>query len=302
MFKIIKTPIIGGSENSTNIGVNMNYKVTMGYNSENGTITVDIQKAKKEDLNRDETLMPTTFEDVASRTFTAADFVKDSDHTGWFVDYDVETNTILDPQETLLWSSKQVGRNSNYHMGKMQSDFLDRYSDKLLPLFMIKCFDKLSTGFDASLLSFWVHETDGGHPCDTVVTNENIETMTVAEKHEWIGNNLVPEITFEVYDANGVQINAQITKVRRSQYTVTLPAADAYTVKHIVSKPNFTNTLNTYNIEVVNGTSNKTRIIVGDGESNVLLNTSGLNAGDFTKVKTHIGRFYGFSELWITFE
>ena len=302
MFKIIKTPIISGSETSQTIGVNSNYKITMGYNPTTKVISVDVQVAKKQDLNRDETLLPTTFEDVASREFTAADFPKSSDHTGWFVDYDVTTNTITDPVETLKWSSQQPRRNSTYHMGQMQSDFLNRYSDKLIPLFMIKCFDKQSVDFEACVLSFWFHETEGGHPADTVITNSDAEVMTVQEKHAYLGSNIVPEVTFKVFDSNGVEVTAPLTKVARSQYKVTLPVSNSYTVKHIFSKPNFGDVLNVYNIEVVNGTANKTRIVVGDGESNVLLNTSGLSAGDFTKVKTHIGDFFGFSELWITYE
>lgn len=295
MFKIIKTPVIA-AEGTDKIGINSNYRSTIGYNATTKTVSVLVEKLVKEDLTREEDA-PVVYEEVASRNFTSSDFLQTTDHMSWFVEFDVETGVISDPIETLEWSKTLPTRNSFFHHGGLQTAYAARYSDALLPLFYINSFNKQLTDFSGSLLQIW-------HAPNTVI-NATADEMTNMEKHAWLRDNVISEVSFEILDSAGAPVTATPAlqgNTLKNQYSVTLPVADEYTIRHIFTKPNFGGVQNTYDVVVVNGSSTKNRIVVGEGQSDVIINTRGLSAGEFTKVKTNCGKFFGFSELWITYE
>lgn len=295
MFKIIKTPVLA-AEGTEKIGINSNYRNTIGYNATTKTISVVVEKIVREDLTREEEA-PVVYEEVASKNFTPNDFPQTTDHMSWFVEFDVETGKISDPIESLEWSKNLPNRNAFFHHGGLQTAYAARYSDVLLPLFYINSFNKELTDFSGSLLQIW--------QAPNTVINATADEMTNMEKHAWLRDNVISEVSFEILDSAGVPVTATQSlqgNTLKNQYSVTLPVADEYTIRHIFTKPNFTDVQNTYEVVVVNGSSTKNRIVVSEGQSDVIINTRGLAAGDFTKVKTNSGKFFGFSELWITYQ
>jgi hypothetical protein len=111
-----------------------------------------------------------------------------------------------------------------------------------------------------------------------------------------------------------------------NQYKVNLPAQDDYNIRVVFSRhlgDYITDGLyinNTFEIDCVNGVANKTRLIAGRTEAksaimlsqhdnkprktfagleNILINTTGLVAGDYIKLKLNLGNFKSYAELWI---
>jgi len=295
MFKIIKSKVVA-AEGTDKLGVNSNYRNTIGYNSQTKTISVLVEKVVREDLNREEDA-PLTYLEVDSREFTTLDFPQTTDHMSWFVEFDVQTGKISNPIESLEWAKNLPNRNSVFHHGGLQTAYLARYSEDLLPLIYINSFNKNATDFSSSLLQIW--------EAPNTIINATAEELLNMEKHHWLRDNVFPEVEYEILDANGDAVTAPLTlqgNNLKNQYTVTLPAADEYTIRHIFTKPNFETIENTYDVNIVNGSSTKNRIVIAEGQSDVLINTRGLSAGDFTKVKLNSGKYTGFSELWITYQ
>lgn len=306
MYKLVKT-IILGSDITGAIGINTNYRSTMGYNDTSKTISVKVEKLVKEDLTREESA-PITYEVVAEREFAVSDFIRQGDHNSWCVDFDVTTETITDPLNILVWGDEQRAKNPAFRFNDLRAGLTARYSIDLLPLFILKSLDNIDS-FDHSLLTFLVTkpaETVSAY--DTVITNTDVEEMTYEQRSAWFNTEITPHITIQVLDledtvvATPFKTNTHPSAARDNNYTVTLPVADAYKLRYTFDKPHFGDTPNTYNVTVINGNVNKNRIVIGAGTEDLILNSSYLVAGDYTKVKLNIGLLQSFSELWITYE
>lgn len=315
MYKIVKT-IILGSDVTGNIGVNVNYRNTMGYNTTTKTILVKVEKLIKDDLTREES--PTvTYETVAEREFTVSDFVRQGDHNSFCVDFDVATQTITDPLNLLVFGEEQRIKNSNFKFSDLRSAITARYSFELLPLFILKSFDDIDS-FEHSLLTFLVPKhTEDTSSYDTILTNSDVEEMTFEQRSDYFNNELLPRIEVQILDLED-QVIATPTKIVstsapvgttaiiinpifENRLTVTLPVANAYKIRYTFTRPNFKDTTNTYTVSVINGNVNKNRIVVAEGTEDIILNSTYLTAGDFTKVKLNIGLYMSFAELFITY-
>jgi hypothetical protein len=306
MFKIIKTQITGSLKEGSEIGINANYRTTMGYDSEDKTISVKVEKVNRPDLTREEDV-EVTYTEVASRIFGVQDFPRNTDNITWFTEYDVEANKITDPVEIWDWvatlhQKSPPAANVTYTLGSLQTDFAAHFNSKLLPLFHLASFNKSAEDFDDSMLQFYTTNTDETSlsPSDTVLSNTNLDIKNSLEKMIWYSSNVLPQITYDVLDADGNVVNVQQTKtVTPRHQKVSLAKADEYSVRINFAKPAFENVSNTYNVTVVNGGINKNRIVISEGSSTVLINARGLNSGDFVKLKLNIGKYVSFAEFWI---
>lgn len=309
MFKIIKTKIEASLKPNSEIGLNENFRTTMGYNSADKTISVLVESVNRPDLTRDEEA-PLTYTEVASRIFGIQDFPQTTDCVAWFTVYDVEANKISDP--IVVWDWVATLKNPTipeagkpYTVGSLQTDLLSYFSPKVLPLFHLGNFHRLVPNFDGALLQFFVTNTDETtlRGSDTVLLNPNLEVMTTLEKNLWNSYNALPQITFDVLDIDGNVVNVQQTQEMSTRHKkVTLPKADDYFVKINFAKPEFETVSNTYDVTIVNGGINKNRIVISEGSSIVTINARGLNSGDFVKLKLNVGKFVSFAEFWITIQ
>lgn len=309
MFKILKTQIVAALKEGAEIGINANYRTTMGYNSVEKTISVKVEKVKKPDLTREEDV-EITYEEVASRVFGVQDFPQNTDNITWFTEFDVETNKISDPMEIWDWvatlnQKTPPAANVPYTIGSLQTDFAAHFNPKLLPLFHLGSFNKSVENFEGSILQFYVTNADETtlSPSDTILTNQNLVIETSLEKAQWVSVNVLPQISYDVLDADGNVVDVEQTKtVTPRHQKVSLPKADEYFVRINFTKPEFKNVSNTYNVSVVNGGINKNRIVISEGSSVVLVNARGLNSGDFVKVKLNVGKYNSFAEFWIVIQ
>jgi len=309
MFKIIKTKIEGSLKPNSELGFNANFRTTMGYDSVDKTISVLVESVNRPDLTREENA-EVTYTEVASRIFGVEDFPQTTDCVTWFTVYDVEANKISDP--IVVWDWVETLKNRTippagkpYTVGSLQTDLLAYFSPKILPLFHLGNFHRLVPNFEGALLQFFVTNTDDTELSvfDTVLTNSNLEIMTTLEKNQWNSYNALPQITYDVLDADGNVVNVQQTQEMSTRHQkVTLPKADDYFVRINFTKPVFKTVSNTYDVTVVNGGINKNRIVISEGSSVVTINARGLESGDFVKLKLNVGKFLSFAEFWITIQ
>lgn len=297
MFKIIKTKI-SGLEGSDKLGINNNYRTTVGYNAANKSITVSVDKVVRPDLTREETV-ECSFTNVDERTFTVADFPLLTDNCAWMVDFDVSTEKITNPLEVLEFTKTVYTGNNNFHQS-MNNSIVSRYSENYLPIFIHKCFDKQSTDFEHSVLVIYYADTSLD-ATDTVITNNDAEDMQQDVYRSWIIDNIMPEFTFTIKDDSGNLVDSAVNKLNRNQYKVQLPSG-IYNIDVTCNKATFSETSNSYDVNVVNGISNKNRLVVGDGTVSVNLNASGLSSGEYCKLKLNAGKFVSYAELWIDIE
>jgi hypothetical protein len=303
--KLTKTIITGFDDlETTPIGVNPNIRITQQYSSD--TVIVKIEKVIRPDLTREDDI-ELSYETLLEQTFTAADFPMVTDHNSFYVEYNVLTNSfeILD---VLAFGKSNKSTVTNYHGTELHRDIKKRYTENLLPIFYVKTFDAAATGFNCSLINFYVNNHEGD-AADTIILNSDVEEMTTQERHLWINENLVSYLTFVIKNEDGSQIidaeqtrlfavNALGQPTRSNKYKVSLPAAK-YNIEVNVEKGLYPENANTYNIRVVNGFINKTRVSSGAGTFGVKLDISELDAGDFSKLKFDLGQFESYAELWV---
>lgn len=301
MYKIIKTKIIASSVTGT-IGVNPNIRVTMNYDDDTKVVSVKIDKIIRPDLSREEET-PLTYETINERNFTEADFIRAGDNNNWFVDYDVINNIIIEPKQTSDFVIEQRKIDKNFTFGNLVETLAGRYTSDLLPLFTIKSFDDIS-GFDHSVLTFYYDD-------EYTVISSNADDLDTVSRREWIESNIVSDITYEVRNANDELVSESIYRANqegvqslsntKSAWKLNLPIAELYNVRIKVTKPQFGETQNLYDVVVINGNSNKSRVYIGDGVADIVVNTSNLAVGDYTKIKLNLGLYNSFSELYITY-
>lgn len=336
MYKLIKTKITGFDNlEDSPIGINANYRATMGYQS--GQITVKVEKIVKPDLTRDEDV-EVSYETVDEKTFAKVDFPQAKENMAWQVDFDVVTEKILAPLDVYAYTST-IATGSLFHR-VMWRKIKERYSDKLLPLFTVDSFYKQDSGFDLSVLQFHVADNPGSNS-DTVITNTDVEEMTQAEKISYVFDNINTAVFFEVFDDAGNLLSSiinpsdypQVPLAARegdtlrakggNQYRATLPKSTSYKVKAIFVRNNDNTTIqNQFDVSCVNGVTSKSRVYGGlkDGgpTSYVGVNPRGdftrfsgtedvkvtvdLDSGEHFKLKLSSGDFYSYAELWIDVE
>lgn len=309
--KLTKTLITGFDDVEVNtIGVNPNIRVTQQYSLD--AISVKIEKVIRQDLTRDVDV-EMRHETILEQSFTPSDFPMLTDHKSFYVEYNVLSNSfeILD---TLNFGKSNKTRAPSYHINGLHRDIKKRYNENLLPIFFIKTFDSGISGFDCSLINFYVQSLENP-ASSTVILNSDVEEMTTLERQEWINANLVSYLTFEIRNEDGSQIiNDEQTRlfavnangeplilnesIRSNKYKVSLPAAK-YTVQVNIGKQLYPENVNTYNIRIVNGYVNKTRVSSGAGTFTVKVDVAELDSGDFSKLKFDIGQFESYAELWI---
>lgn len=303
--KLTKTIVTGFDDiENTPIGVNPNIRITQQYSSD--TVIVKIEKVIRPDLTREDDV-EISYETLLERTFTAADFPMVTDHNSFYVEYNVLTNS-LDVLDVLRFGNANRGSKANYHADGLHRDIKKRYSENLLPIFYVKTFDAVATGFNCSLINFYVNNHEGD-AADTIILNSDVEEITTHERAIWISENLISYLTFVIKNEDGSQvINAPQTRLftinnlgepaKSNKYKVSLPAAK-YNIEVNVEKGLYPENANTYNIRVVNGFINKTRVSSGAGTFGVKLDISELDAGDFSKLKFDLGQFESYAELWV---
>jgi hypothetical protein len=293
MFKLIKTPILS-LEGREEIGINNNYRTTMGYNTATKQIKVSVDKVVRPDLTRDEDV-ELSYDNVDERFFSVSDFPKNYDSSFWFVDFDVTTEKIIGPIEmTDFITSLNLPAKGAPHWNRTVAT---RYNSNLLPCFSLGIFDKDSVDFNQAMLIFHIVNAPGAYG-DTVLENE-AELMTNQERIDWY-TTVKPDITFDLLDSEGnVDSSAVFTKEYPCHYKVQLAHSDVYNFKFNFNKENFPTVVNTYEVVTVNCTTNKNRISSANGSSNLTITSSGLTAGDYIKVKLTAGRYLSYAELWI---
>jgi hypothetical protein len=305
MYKLLKTQI-EASTVTEKIGINYNIRPTMGYDATTKQISVKIEKIAKPDLTREEDV-EVTYELLKERTFIVADFPAIKDHNNWIVEYDVINNVINDPISSWKLIADKRLTDPSFTFGHFREYLNSRWSEEIVPLFSLKSFDT-SSDFTHSVLTFWVNQDDDSTTkYDTILKNKSVELMTIEQRDVYL-DEFIPKVSFVVKTTDDVSVGT-VTAVPPSKtggtifnnYTVTLPAADLYKIEITVAKEKFGDTPNTYNLTTVNGNINKNRIQIGAGTFELVLNCSGLPAGDFSKIKMNLGEFASFAELWITF-
>jgi hypothetical protein len=338
MYKLIKTKITGFDDREdTPIGINANYRTTMGYNASTETISVKVDKIIRPDLTRDDDV-EISYETVDEKTFTKVDFIQSKDHMAWVVDFDVITEKILTPFDVYAYTST-IATGSLFHR-VMWRKIKERYSSEtLLPLFALDSFYKEAPGFSLSTLQFHIADTEGT-VSDTILTNADVEEMTQAEKIAYTVDNVNTHVFYEIFDADNNLISSIINeseyeqqalakrentpeKVKGgNQYRVSLPNSSEYKIKVIFYGDHLDKTSSaTFNVNTVNSQSNKNRLVSGikpnapttyagidrldphgnsrfAGSETIKLSLD-LESGDFTKLKLSVGDFYSYSELWI---
>ncbi len=336
MYKLIKTKITGFDDREDSpIGVNANYRTTMGYDSTAETINVKVEKVIRPELTREEQV-DVTYEVVDERTFGVSDFPKTKDNMAWQVDFDVATQKILEPLDVYSYTST-IATGSVFHR-VMWRKIKERYNDQLLPLFTLDTFYKQSNNFDLSTLQFHIADIEGT-VSDTVLTSD-AELMSQAEKIAYLNYNLYTHVFYEIFDeqdnllssiintsphpqqALANRPNDTLRQRGGNQYRVSLPNLNSYKVKVLFYGDHQDKTASArFDVSCINATASKSRvesgIKAGDpttyagidrldpygnsrfaGSEIIRLNSS-LDSGDYIKLKLSVGDFYSYSELWI---
>lgn len=335
MHKLIKTKITGfdNIENSP-LGVNSNYRTTMGYDSSSETINVKVEKLIRPDLTRDES-PEITYQIVDEKSFVKSDFAQTQDCMAWQVDFDIKAEKILSPLDVYAFTST-IANGSSFHR-VMWRKIKERYSsDTLVPLFTLDSFYKNDETFSTSVLQFHIADVEGT-ASDTIIINDNVEEKTQAEKIEYCVTKINTHVFYEILDSDDNVISSmlnpseypqQALSAREvaihsrggNQYRVALPNASEYKIKVVFSRElSDKNISNVFNINTVNAVSNKTRITSGvkEGQTTypgisrqndptvrfagfeVIKVSASLDSGDYFKVKLSVGDFYSYSELWV---
>jgi hypothetical protein len=306
----------------------------MGYNSQDNTINVKVEKLIRPDLTREENV-EITYETVDERTFSKSDFPQNKDNMAWQVDFDVKTEKIVEPFDVYAYTST-IASGSLFHR-VMWRKIKERYSSEtLLPLFTVDSFYKDAEGFSLSTLQFHVADLEGT-VADTIITNPDVEEMTQAEKIAFVTIILSTSVFYEVYDENDNLISSilnsspnpqQALSARGgpghtkggNQYRASVPNAGTYKVKLIFIRSLENKTIsNQFDVSCINAIANKSRVISGvkagqeiieteakgvdgltkfAGSENIRL-TASLDSGDYIKLKLSVGDFYSYSELWL---
>jgi hypothetical protein len=281
MYKLIKTKITGFDDREDSpIGVNANYRTTMGYDSATETIDVKVEKVIRPDLTREEAT-EIQYELVDERSFIKADFNQTKDNMAWQVDFDVKTEKILEPLDVYAYTST-IATGSLFHR-VMWRKIKERYSDQLLPLFTVDSFYKEAEGFSLCTLQFYVADTEGS-VSDTILNNSNVELMTQAEKIFHQASNVDTKVSYVIYDSNDQLLSSPaptITSPHKqdalserpgvdpiaisgNQFRVSLPNSSSYKIKAIFSRGITDKQVsNTFDVTCINGVVNKTRLTSG---------------------------------------
>ena len=304
MYKLIKTKITGlEGRPESEIGLNPNYRTTMGWNESTQTINVKVEKIVRPDLTRDEDV-ELTFEEVDQRTFTVDDFPMNKDLKAWVVDFDVVTEKIKDPFDVYAYTSTIVS-GSNFHR-VMWRNIQARYSTNFVPCFTVDKFYKSDATFDSAVLQFHYAESSD-NISNTIIENSDAEEMTQIQKILYVYRSTFVGILYEVLDSedNIISSNMDLTKIqqesldgliknpdnnelvggvsydnddakkRGNRFKVSLPNSSLYKVRaaFFTAFPN-KNLPVTFEVTCVNGTPNKTRVTSGlkDGETSADFN------------------------------
>jgi hypothetical protein len=337
MYKLIKTKITGFDNlEDSPIGLNANYKATMGYDSATETINVKVEKIIRPDLTRDEEV-EVSYQIVDEKSFAKADFVQTKENMAWQVDFDVQSEKITTPLDVYAYTST-IATGSLFHR-VMWRKVKERYSSEtLLPLLTVDSFYKEAEGFDLCTLQFHVADNPG-ELSDTVITNADVEEMTQAEKISYVLDMINTHVFYEIYDENDNLLSSILNPSDHSQqavaaregepikakggnqYRVALPNASVYKVKVVFYRDVADKVLsNQFDVSCVNAISSKSRVSSGlkdgqtsypgfvrpgtDGNSRfagfeTVKLTASLDSGDYIKLKLSLGDFYSYSELWI---
>lgn len=282
MYKLIKTKITGFDDREDSpIGVNSNYRTTMGYNSSTETISVKVEKITRPDLTRNDDV-ELSYTTVDEKVFTKADFVQPKDLMAWVVDFDVITEKILPPFDVYAYTST-IATGSLFHR-VMWRKIKERYSsEKLLPLFALDSFYKEATDFDLCTLQFHIADVEGS-VSDTILTNADVEEMTQAEKIFFQNSIVDTHVSYVIHDSNDELLSSpaptitsqyqQVPLAKRvdaeegamggDQFRVSLPNNSSYKIKVIFSRGISNKQVsNTFDVSCINGTVNKTRLSSG---------------------------------------
>jgi hypothetical protein len=298
MYKLIKTKITGFDDREDiPIGVNPNYKTTMGYNDTTETISVKVEKIIRSDLTRDD--VEVSYQTVDEKTFIKADFVQSKDNMSWTVDFDVVTEKILSPFDVHSYTST-IATGSLFHR-VMWRKVKERYStEKLLPLFVLDSFYKEAAGFSLSTLQFLISDIDDiTSVSDTILTNTGVEEMTQEEKIAYHNAKITTHVFYEIFDSNDNLISsiinasahpqqalairpnsnrsgqyAQLAKATGGdQYRVSLPNSSEYKIRVLFYGGHLDKTASaTFNVSTINAQSNKDRLISGIKSNGVTTN------------------------------
>lgn len=330
MLRICKTPILGyDGSGDGKLGINDNYKATMGYNEGTNTIDVKIEKLVRPELTRSEEV-DITYEVVAERSFKDTDFLKPTDNMMWVVEFDVQTETIKDPFNLLEWTKKFAAYDEVAHLNVYR--YLgERYSTELLPLFVLEDFYKQTTGFETASLTY--------HVCDSTVispttwTRHGVIPMTTVEELSYqdciaFAASRRTNIFFDVLNSDGtvntdVEVipvisnrqdfivkentgNVAAFKVIGNHYLVNLPKADRYNIR-----VNYINMLrdkkiqSRFDVRCINGVSSKDRLYSGIKPNQETIDYSYLGADVQSFVNSNLygfdfSKFNGYDTLNIT--
>ena len=307
---------------------------------------------------------------VVEKSFTEQDFPKTTDCNKWIVEYDANTKTVSTPIDVYEISKQYIdGSNSHEKIYYNLNKYRYENDASKTPLFVIDSFFK-NAGFEASALQFFVEDLQVNLLDTIIeVPNNEVVEATPKEYEFWCSYNLRTALTFEVLDDDGKILSSafQSTKptdkasnfvtltqksavdltgineslglqetgpVNGNRFYARLPATDKHTIRILFGNRahNLTNTRYpvTFEVECVNGVSNKTRVVsfydvenpnihtqefidshnhptekmetVFAGADGIIVNTTGLISGDFFKVKLNVGKFTSWAELWIDIE
>lgn len=289
MYKLIKTKITGFEDRpDSDIGVNANYRTTMGWDAVSQSINVKVEKIIRPDLTRDDTV-ELSYNLVDERSFTIEDFPMNKENKAWIVDFDVKTEKIQNPFDVYAYTST-IATGSTFHK-VMWRNILQRYNPEYLPCFAIDRFYKADPTFNTAVLQFYVADTPDD-ASDTVITNPESEvelktqSLKIAfvnralaagvlyeildEQDNIVSSNMVPsskqqEALYGVNEVSGDPFQRNPSNLRGNRFKVSLPNSDSYKIRVV-----FINTFGidktlpvSFEVNCVNAISNKTRVTSG---------------------------------------
>lgn len=229
MLKLFKT-VIRPNEGVEAYERDSKHRVTMGYDSVTKEIHVKMEEVIAPNPNLSEDLpedTPTVLREpheisdfivVAERTFTEADFVKKTDNSKWFVEYDGSTKTISDPVDVYEVAKQYVnGSNSHEKIYYNLNEYRWQSDPTKVPLFVLDSFYKQLSGFSGSTVCFFVEDLQV-NLLDSVLEGDaaNAQEVTPKEYEYWIQYNVKPALGFEILDAEGKIIGSVLQSVDNS--------------------------------------------------------------------------------------
>lgn len=332
MLRICQIKILGKEDLSgapvegAQVGVNDNYRTTMGYDEATKAINVRIEKIVRPELSREEGV-ELSYTVIAERSFTEKDFPKPTDNMSWVVDFDVATETIKDPISILDYTKQFASYDDNAHLN-IYTYVDQRFNFNLLPLFVLEDFYKETTGFDTTIITYYVDGNTTISPTNWTqqgsIAKTVVKEVEYREKNSW-NATMRTNVFFEILNEDGtIDGEANVTpainirpdylnnpvdapaqgaaKILGNQFEVNLPKSSQYKVR-----VNYFNMLQDktpsvrFDVRCINGVSSKDRLTSGIKAGQTALDYSHIDSAVETFINEVSNHLVGNTEGYVNF-